>query len=131
MQVIVPQIIDDISKSYTSYTVVKINEKSSLSSRYYSINLKPYKFKCEKILKLKCKSKVEVYAYLTSFYLVREKDGISVGDYLSSYQIIAEDLGDSYNICIGVLGGSGSVYFTDKSNDSQSYAYIEVIQVCK
>ncbi len=133
MQVIVPKIVDDISKTFCSYNIVKIDENTrTLSKKYYRINEAYYRFKCENVVKIKCKSKTSVYVYLSSFYLEKEEaGGVKIGDFLSSYQIVAEDLGNSYNICIGVLGGSGNTYFTDKSKNTNSYVYLEVIQVCR
>lgn len=144
---ILPPEWDDVKFSLRSPTVLRIYENSYVaSSNSYSFTVADRtittRLKCVQVPKIPCSTgNVFVYGTLTGTYLVKQNpDGSYFMPNVKRIQLLAEDSGNSFNVCPVIITDDWGTFFTEydyyqaTGNGSKyfrSYADVEVWQVCR
>lgn len=143
---ILPPEWDDVKFSVRSPTVERIYEDTLVRSvNQYTFTVADRtittRLKCKQIPKIPCSTgRINVYGAITGTYLVKvNPDGSYSMPNLKRIQLVAEDLGNSFNVCPVIITDDWGTFFMEynyyESQDgnkfSRSYADVEVWQVCR
>jgi len=143
---ILPPEWDDIKFSVRSPTVERIYENTLVRSvNQYTFTVADRtittRLKCKQIPKIPCSTgRINVYGAITGTYLVkRNPDGSYSMPNIKRIQLVAEDLGNSFNVCPVIITDDWGTFFMEYNyyasqggnKFSNSYADVEVWQVCR
>lgn len=138
IEYLLPEEFDDIKLSVTSSQIVSIDMKSPNSSRTFPISTGSgvvyVKYKCGAVPKIQCKVGIPaIYsAPITITLLNDRRKSIPI----VTYDLVAEDQGANWYVCMMIGGDDGKAYLTtgssiSPSNTNKSNATVITYQECK